>query len=47
MRRPETPWYSYYSGAPIFAPPTTYAIDGRQYVVVPSGLTVVALALPQ
>jgi len=38
--------YTYFTGAPIFAPPTTYSIDGRQYVVVPSGLTVVALALP-
>jgi alcohol dehydrogenase (cytochrome c) len=39
--------YTYFTGAPIFAPPTTYSIDGRQYVVVPSGLTVVALALPR
>ena len=31
--------YTYYTGAPIFAPPTTYSIDGRQYVVVPSGLS--------
>jgi alcohol dehydrogenase (cytochrome c) len=32
-------------GAPIYAPPTTYAIDGRQYVVMPSGMTLTAFAL--
>ncbi|HEY1911712.1 MAG TPA: PQQ-dependent dehydrogenase, methanol/ethanol family [Vicinamibacterales bacterium] len=38
--------YEYQTGAQIFAPPTSYAIDGRQYVVMPSGTTLTAFALP-
>ena len=29
--------WRYQAGAPIYAPPTTYQIDGRQYVVMPCG----------
>ena len=38
--------FTFQTGAPIFAPPTSYAIDGRQYVVIPSGATLTAFALP-
>ena len=38
--------YTYQTGAPIFASPTTYLLDGRQYVVMPAGLTFTAFALP-
>ncbi|HEY2152435.1 MAG TPA: PQQ-dependent dehydrogenase, methanol/ethanol family [Vicinamibacterales bacterium] len=38
--------YENQTGAQIFAPPTSYAIDGRQYVVMPSGTTLTAFALP-
>jgi alcohol dehydrogenase (cytochrome c) len=38
--------YSYSTGAPIFSSPTTYMLEGRQYVLVPAGLTVTAFALP-
>ena len=33
-------------GAPIYAAPTTFMIDGRQYVVVPAGMTLTAFAVP-
>ena len=40
-------WY-YQTGAPIYgAAATTYMLDGRQYVLIPSGSTLVAFALPQ
>lgn len=32
-------------GAPIYAPPTTYMVDGRQYVVMPAGMTLTAFAV--
>ena len=38
--------YSYQTGAAIYAPPTTYQLDGRQYVVMPSGANVTVFALP-
>jgi hypothetical protein len=38
--------YQFQTGAQIFAPPTSYTIDGRQYVVMPSGTTLTAFALP-
>ena len=38
--------FEYQTGAPIFAPPTSYAIDGRQYVVIPSGANLTAFAVP-
>jgi alcohol dehydrogenase (cytochrome c) len=38
--------FTYQTGAALYAPPTSYAIDGRQYVVIPSGATVTAFALP-
>ena len=38
--------YSYQTGAAIFGPPTSYQVDGRQYVVMPSGSTLTAFALP-
>src|SRR5262249_41562628 len=39
--------YEYQTGAAIFAPPTTYLLDGRQYVVIPSGSVLTAFALPK
>jgi alcohol dehydrogenase (cytochrome c) len=39
--------FQYQTGSPIFAPPTTYMIDDRQYVIMPSGATLTAFALPQ
>jgi alcohol dehydrogenase (cytochrome c) len=38
--------FTFQTGAAIFAPPTSYAIDGRQYVVIPSGATLTSFALP-
>jgi alcohol dehydrogenase (cytochrome c) len=38
--------FEYQSGAAIYAPPTSYAIDGRQFVVIPSGANLTAFALP-
>ena len=38
--------YSYPTGAAIFAAPTTYMLDGRQYVFMPAGLTATVFALP-
>jgi alcohol dehydrogenase (cytochrome c) len=39
--------YSFQTGAAIYAPPTSYQLDGRQYVVMPSGTTLTAFALPK
>jgi alcohol dehydrogenase (cytochrome c) len=39
--------FQYQTGAEIFGPPTTFTIDGRQYVVIPSGATLTAFALPK
>jgi alcohol dehydrogenase (cytochrome c) len=39
--------YSYQTGAAIYAPPTSYQVDGRQFVVMPSGSTLTAFALPK
>jgi alcohol dehydrogenase (cytochrome c) len=38
--------WRYQTGAPIYAPPTTYTIDGRQFVVMPAGMTLTAFAVP-
>jgi alcohol dehydrogenase (cytochrome c) len=38
--------WRYQTGAPIYAPPTTYMIDGRQFVVMPAGMTLTAFAVP-
>ena len=38
--------YSYQTGAAIYAPPTSYQVDGRQYVVMPSGANLTVFALP-
>src|SRR5262245_7136561 len=38
--------WRYPTGSAIYAPPTTYLVDGRQYVVIPSGTTLTAFALP-
>ena len=38
--------FQFQTGAALFAPPTSYAIDGRQWVVIPSGATLTAFALP-
>jgi len=38
--------WQFQTGAPIWgAPPVTYMLDGRQWVVVPSGVTITAFAL--
>jgi alcohol dehydrogenase (cytochrome c) len=40
--------WRYRTGAPIHgAAATTYMLDGRQYVLIPSGMTVTAFALPE
>ena len=39
--------FQYQTGSAIFAAPTTYAIDNRQYVLIGSGATVTAFALPR
>ena len=39
--------YQFQTGAAIYAPPTSYMIDGRQFVVMPSGTTLTAFALPR
>ena len=38
--------WRYPLGAAVYAPPTTFLIDGRQMVVVPAGMTLTAFALP-
>jgi alcohol dehydrogenase (cytochrome c) len=38
--------YSYPTGGAIFAAPTIYMVDGREYVLIPSALTMTAFALP-
>ena len=39
--------WRFQTGAPIWgAPPITYMLEGRQWVVVPSGVTITAFALP-
>ena len=38
--------WRYQLGSPIFAPPTTYMIDNRQYLIMPAGSTMTAFALP-
>jgi glucose dehydrogenase len=37
--------FEFQTGAAIYAPPTSYAIDGRQFVVIPSGANLTAFAL--
>ncbi|HZR24934.1 MAG TPA: PQQ-dependent dehydrogenase, methanol/ethanol family [Vicinamibacterales bacterium] len=39
--------FQFQTGAQVFSPPTTYAIDGRQFVVIPSGANLTAFALPK
>jgi alcohol dehydrogenase (cytochrome c) len=39
--------FQYQTGSAIFAPPTTYMIDDRQYVLIASGANLTAFALPQ
>ena len=34
------------TGAGIYAAPVTFMLDGRQFVIVPSGTTLYAFALP-
>ena len=38
-------WH-FQTGSPIYASPVTYLLDGRQFLVLGSGTTVYALALP-
>ena len=37
--------YRYQTGGPIFAPPTTYQLDCKQYVAIPAATTVTAFAV--
>jgi alcohol dehydrogenase (cytochrome c) len=39
-------WH-YQTGSALYAGATTYMLDGRQYVLMPSGTTVTAFALPE
>jgi alcohol dehydrogenase (cytochrome c) len=39
--------WRYQLGAPLYAPPTTYTIDGRQHVTIASGSTLTSFALPR
>ena len=39
--------WTYQTGSGIYAAPTTFMIDDRQYVVMPSGSTFTAFALPK
>ena len=39
--------FQYQTGSAIFAAPATYAIDDRQYVLIGSGATITAFALPR
>jgi alcohol dehydrogenase (cytochrome c) len=39
--------WRYQTGAAIYAPPTTYLLDGRQHVLIPAGTTLTAFALPR
>jgi alcohol dehydrogenase (cytochrome c) len=39
-------WH-FQTGAGIFSAPTTYMLDGRQYLLLPSGTTLYAFALPR
>jgi alcohol dehydrogenase (cytochrome c) len=39
-------WY-FQTGSAIYAAPITYMLDGRQFVLLPSGTTLFAFALPQ
>lgn len=39
--------WSYQTGGNIGAAPITYVLDGRQYVVIPSGTMLTAFALPE
>jgi alcohol dehydrogenase (cytochrome c) len=39
--------YKYATGGQFFGPPTTFMLDGRQWVVMPSAMTITAFALPQ
>jgi alcohol dehydrogenase (cytochrome c) len=46
--RTGTRLWRYRTGAPIHgAAATTYMLDGRQYVLIPSGMTITAFALPE
>ena len=39
--------FQFQTGAAIFGPPTSYMLDGRQYVVIPSGTTLTAFTAPK
>jgi alcohol dehydrogenase (cytochrome c) len=38
--------WKFYTGSPVNTSPITYAIDGRQYITMPSGSAVLTFALP-
>ena len=39
--------WRYSTGSAIYAPPATFSLDGRQYLLMPSGTTLTAFALPE
>jgi glucose dehydrogenase len=39
--------WRYQLGAPLYAAPSTFMIDNRQYIAIAAGTTVTAFALPQ
>jgi alcohol dehydrogenase (cytochrome c) len=39
--------WKYQTGGIVIAPPITYALNGRQYVAVPAGSTMMTFALPE
>ena len=39
--------WRYQLGAPLYAPPTTYMIDNRQYISIAAGSTFTTFALPR
>src|SRR6266851_4496665 len=47
IRQRQAVVWRFHTGAPIWgAPPITYMLEGHQWVVVPSGVTITAFALP-
>jgi alcohol dehydrogenase (cytochrome c) len=38
--------WKFYTGSPLNTSPITYSVDGRQYLTMPSGSTVITFALP-
>ena len=45
--RTGTNLWHYQTGAPLYSGAVTYMLDGRQWVLMPSGTTMTAFALPE